>query len=132
MTSLPFRPLEDRIVLKPDPIPEIVNGIVRPESVLARQARQGGQYGRVLRLGPGMLRADGRRWPMPDVVPGDRVVFDAEGAQKIEVDGEILLSVREDFVHAVCELGPGENRCRHSNPACDDCVAHDTLCANSS
>lgn len=128
--SVAFQPLGDRIVIRPDPVSEMVNGIYKPPSVIDRERRQL-PYGRVLRLGPGMLCADGRRWPMPDVVPGDRVVFDPEGAQKIKIDGEELLSVREDFLHAACELEPGETRCAHQNPACDDCMAADTTAAHS-
>jgi co-chaperonin GroES (HSP10) len=56
--------------------------------------------GEVLAMGPGMLRADGRRWPMPDVKPNERVLFFTEGGVKVKVGDEELLSLRDDFIFA--------------------------------
>lgn len=97
-----FRPLEDRLLLRPVEPPErTAGGLILPDSARARMKREM-KRGTVLALGPGMTRADGRRWPMPDVAVGDVVIYDPEGSVTVNLgDGPLLHSVREDFVHAV-------------------------------
>lgn len=96
-----FRPLGARILIKPDRVPDRTRGgLVLPPSVVSEQQRKADR-GEVVAMGPGMLRYDGRRWPMPDgIQPGSRVVFDPAGAQVVKIDDQTLLSVRDDFVLA--------------------------------
>lgn len=98
----PFKPLGDRLVVRPDKVPDRIGSIIVPDSVKAGMKMEISR-GEVLAMGPGMTRADGRLWPMPDVKPGDRVLFFTEGAVRIELDGEKLVSLRDDFIFAVEE-----------------------------
>lgn len=99
-----FTPLGDRIVIRPDPPPEKIGNIHIPDSLRNRGSmRQECQRGTVLAMGPGMPTLRGGRWPMPDLKPGDRVVFFNDGGIKIRIGDEDLLSLRDDFVHCVEE-----------------------------
>ncbi len=96
-----FRPLGDRIVIRPDPEPEKVGSIIVPESVRGKGSmRQTCRRGEVLAMGPGMPTLKGGRWPMPDVKPGDKILFFGDGAVKLEWEGEQLVILRDDFVFA--------------------------------
>lgn len=58
--------------------------------------------GVVARIGPGMRTKDGKRWPMPDVTVGDRVIYDAfEPWPKIKLGDVEYLQLRGDAVLAV-------------------------------
>ena len=93
-------PTENRIYVKPDAGEKVSRGgIIIPETA---QKQTG--TGIVRAMGPGMLKRDGSRWPMPECKPGDRVYFEA-GAPfpKINIDGEELWILRDDTVLAVEE-----------------------------
>jgi chaperonin GroES len=99
-----FRPLADRMLIRPTELPDRTRaGLHLPSMVRKKLADLDGARGIVLALGPGMLMSNGQRWPMPPVDVGQTVIFQIEGAQKVQIDGEELLSVREDFVLAVDE-----------------------------
>jgi chaperonin GroES len=100
-----FRPMADRILVRPDkPEERSTGGIILPRSVMNAR-REVIDRGQVVSHGPGMLCADGRRWPMP-VKVGDRVIFDRAGSQRIRLGDEDLLLMRDDFILAVIEEGP--------------------------
>jgi co-chaperonin GroES (HSP10) len=99
-TTIGFQPLADRVVIRPDKMPDKIGLIIVPDSVKAGMKLEVSR-GEVLAMGPGAKRLDGRRWPMPDLKPHDRVCFFTEGGVKIKVDGEDLLALRDDFIFAV-------------------------------
>lgn len=96
-----FSPLHDRLLILPDKVSDkTAGGILIPRSIVSERQKKA-TLGVVCALGPGMLRYDGRRWPMPDgITVGSRVHFVAEGAIPVEIDGVKYLSVRDDFVLA--------------------------------
>ena len=96
-----FRPLENRILVKPDPVESTTKGgLLIPES-----ARQAANFGTVVAMGPGMLMSDGTRWPMPEGLRvGHRVVYDGKNPwPKVVIDGETLLQLRDDTILAIVE-----------------------------
>lgn len=101
-TTIGFKPMADRIIVRPDKMPDKIGRIIVPDSVKAGM-KQEVSYGVALAAGPGMPRADGRRWPMPDLKPLDRVCFFTEGAVKVKINDEDLVSLRDDFVFGVVE-----------------------------
>ena len=94
-----FRPIGGRVLIRPDKVSDLTRGglILAPATVAALQKRA--DTGVVLAMGPGMLMKNGARWPI-DVKVGDRVYFQREGALEIELGGEPVLSVRDEFLLA--------------------------------
>lgn len=88
-----FRPLGDRILVRPDPPPKMMGGLHVPES--HQKAHQEAK-GVVIAMGPGMLMANGNRWPMPDIPIGGRIVFHKQGVVPVVLDGETYILVRDD------------------------------------
>jgi chaperonin GroES len=94
-------PTENRIYVKPDDGEKVSRGgIIIPENAVKKTGT-----GVVRAMGPGMLRKNGSRWPMPDGLKvGDRVVFDKDHPfPRINLDGEELLILRDDTVLAIVE-----------------------------
>jgi co-chaperonin GroES (HSP10) len=90
-----------RVLVKPDPPESHYGRIIIPDS-----AKKHPGTGVVVALGPGMLCKDGTRWPMPDVKPGDRVVFsrDAKNVrQLVTIDGIEYQKMYDDDIVAVLE-----------------------------
>lgn len=104
ITADDFRPMADRILVRPDKPEEKIGRIVLPKSVMNAR-REIIDRGEVLSTGPGMLCADGRRWPMP-VKAGERIIFDRAGGVRVRIGNEDLLLMRDDFVLGVIEDEP--------------------------
>jgi chaperonin GroES len=84
-----FRPLDDRVVVKPDePIGKSAGGILIPDQAKERPAR-----GRVLLVGPGAMK-DGQRVP-PQVKVGDLVLYGKYSGSDTELDGVEVIIMRE-------------------------------------
>lgn len=84
-TSDPLQPLDDRIIARPLPLPEIDG------SVLWTPERDAGPTrAEVIAVGPGRRADSGALIPPPAEV-GDVVVLAEHGPTEIEVDGEVLL-----------------------------------------
>ncbi|HID75841.1 MAG TPA: co-chaperone GroES [Planctomycetaceae bacterium] len=89
-------PLGEKVVVRRLDAEEITaGGIVLPDS-----ARQKPLEGRVLSVGDGRLLADGSR-AKPQVVEGDRVLFDRYAGMEVELEGEVLLIMDEGDILAV-------------------------------
>src|SRR3990170_55529 len=89
----PIKPLEDRILVRPEEGEETTaSGIVIPDT-----AKEKPQEGTVLAVGPGK-RSDntGDLIPM-DVNEGDRVIYSKYGGTEIKLEGEelLILSARD-------------------------------------
>jgi chaperonin GroES len=92
MTKTNIRPLEDRILVRPEEGEETTaSGIVIPDT-----AKEKPQEGTVLAVGPGKRSDTGELIPV-DVKDGDRVVYSKYGGTEIKVEGEdlLILSARD-------------------------------------
>jgi chaperonin GroES len=92
MTKTNIRPLEDRILVRPEEGEETTaSGIVIPDT-----AKEKPQEGTVLAVGPGKRSDSGELIPV-DVKEGDRVVYSKYGGTEIKVEGEdlLILSARD-------------------------------------
>ena len=101
MSGVGFRPLADRILVRPDKAPDKLGSILLPRATRTALQKQM-NTGLVLACGPGMLMANGERWPMP-CKPGERILYAVDGPQKVTIDGEELLLMRDDFAYLALE-----------------------------
>jgi chaperonin GroES len=91
-TKTNIRPLEDRILVRPEEGEETtVSGIVIPDT-----AKEKPQEGTVLAVGPGKRSDSGELIPV-DVSEGDRVIYSKYGGTEIKIEGEdlLILSARD-------------------------------------
>lgn len=96
--SQPIRPLDDRIVVRPEEAEEKTRGgIVLPDTAKEKPAR-----GEVIAVGPGKLLDNGTRPPLTLKV-GDRVVYGKYTGSEIKIDGVAHSILRESEVLAVLE-----------------------------
>ena len=87
-----IRPLEDRILVRPEDADETLpSGLVIPDT-----AKEKPQEGTVLAVGPGKRSDTGDLIPV-DVKEGDRVLYSKYGGTEIKVEGEelLILSARD-------------------------------------
>jgi chaperonin GroES len=95
-TTTSIRPLEDRILVRPEEGEETTaSGIVIPDT-----AKEKPQEGTVLAVGPGKRSDTGELIPM-DVKEGDRVIYSKYGGTEIKIEGEELLILSARDVLAV-------------------------------
>jgi chaperonin GroES len=95
-TKTSIRPLEDRILVRPEEGEETtISGIVIPDT-----AKEKPQEGTVLAVGPGKRSDSGDLIPV-DVNEGDRVMYSKYGGTEIKVDGEDLLILSSRDVLAI-------------------------------
>jgi chaperonin GroES len=86
-----LKPLEDRIVVKPNEGEETTtSGLVIPDT-----AKEKPQEGSVVAVGPGRFE-DGVRVPLDGAV-GDTVIYSKYGGTEVKVEGEehLILSARD-------------------------------------
>ncbi len=95
MAKLNLRPLDDRVVVKPeDPETTTAGGIVLPDS-----AQEKPQRGKIVAVGPGKLMDSGVRGEL-SVTVGDTVIYGKYGGSNIEVDGQEMKILRESDILA--------------------------------
>ena len=93
-----LRPLHDRVIVKRlEQETKTASGIVIPDNVAEKP-----DQGEVLAVGPGKQNDKGELNKM-NVKVGDRVLFGKYSGQTVKVDGEELLTMREDDLFAVVE-----------------------------
>jgi len=93
--QLKVRPLDDRVVVEALDAPEkTTGGILLPDT-----AKQKPQRGRVLAVGPGKLRDDGKRSQVA-VTVNDEVIYGRYSGSDIEVEGKELKIMRESDILA--------------------------------
>ena len=93
-----FRPLGDRVVVrrvKEDQ--KTPGGIIIPDTVQEKP-----QEGEVISVGPGALDDDGKR-VLPEVKPGDIVLFGKWSGTEVKLDGEELLIMKESDIMGIIE-----------------------------
>ncbi len=93
-----LRPLHDRVIVKRlEQETKTASGIVIPDNAAEKP-----DQGEVLAVGPGKQNDKGELNKM-NVQVGDRVLFGKYSGQTVKVDGEELLTMREDDLFAVVE-----------------------------
>jgi len=91
-----IRPLQDRIIVERlAPEEKSLGGIILPDNAQERPQR-----GRVIAVGKGKVREDGKLLP-PDVREGDEILFGKYSGVEVKVDGAEVLIMREDDVLGV-------------------------------
>jgi chaperonin GroES len=89
-------PLNDRVIVKRlDQETKTASGIVIPDNAAEKP-----DQGEVKAVGPGKMSDKGTVSPM-SVKVGDRVLFGKYSGQAFKVDGEELMSMREDDIIAI-------------------------------
>ena len=97
-TNNKIRPLQDRLIVERIESEEkTAGGLYIPDS-----AKEKPQQGRVLAVGKGKVREDGKIQPL-DLKEGDKILFGKYSGTEIKIDGEDYLIMREDDVLGVLE-----------------------------
>jgi chaperonin GroES len=95
-TSMKFRPLDDRVVVKRIEAEEkTAGGIIIPDT-----AKEKPQQGEVVAVGPGGRDEAGKLIPM-DVKAGDRVLFGKWSGTEVKIDGDEYLIMKESDIMGV-------------------------------
>ena len=98
-----FRPLHDRVVLKPLEAEEkTAGGIIIPDT-----AKEKPMQGEVIAVGPGARNEKGEIVKL-DVKVGDRVLFGKWSGTEVKINGDELLIVKESDIMGVIE-GAGKS-----------------------
>ena len=96
--AVKVRPLHDRLIVERiEEGEQEVGGIIIPDT-----AKEKPQQGKIIAAGKGKLKDDGSVTPL-DVQAGDTGLFGKYSGQEIKLDGEELLSMREDEILGVIE-----------------------------
>ncbi len=91
-----FRPLHDRVLIKPlDDNEKTAGGIIIPDT-----AKEKPQQGEVLAIGPGARDEQGNIVPM-DVKVGDTVLFGKWSGNEVTIDGEELSIMKESDIMGI-------------------------------
>ena len=93
-----YRPLGDRLLVKPKPSEEKTkSGIVLPDS-----AKEKPQEGTVISVGTGAKDESGKLIPM-EVKVGDVVLYSKYSGTEVKIEGEEHLIIKENDVLAIVE-----------------------------
>jgi chaperonin GroES len=93
-----LRPLDDRIVVKPQEAEEkTAGGIVLPDT-----AKEKPLMGKVVEVGPGKILDNGKRVPVA-VKKNDTVLFGKYGGNDIKIDGVEYKILRESDILGIVE-----------------------------
>lgn len=91
-----IKPLEDRVVIKPAPPDEkLQGGIIIPDT-----AKEKPQKGEIVATGPGKVSDAGEKIPMT-VKVGDTILYGKYSGTEITIDREDYLIVRESDILAI-------------------------------
>jgi chaperonin GroES len=104
-----LKPLGNRIIIKPDPVPEEIKtkgGIIVPDEVVDRK-KASVETGVVQTVGPGIRNNDGNYMPLV-VKEGDRVAYNHLAVFQTKVpDGDgvehVFLYIKESDIIAIIE-----------------------------
>lgn len=93
-----LKPLEDRVVIAvKDEVEQTVGGIV-----IASNAKQKPQTGKVVAVGAGAMTSDGQRIPL-DVKENDEVIYDKYAGSEVEYEGQQYLVLHAKDIIAIIE-----------------------------
>ena len=91
-----LKPLGDRVVIKVLPQEEtLASGIVLPGN-----AKEKPQEGEIVAVGPGRILDNGTR-VVPEVSPGDTVIYSKYAGSEVKHDGEEYLILSEKDILAI-------------------------------
>jgi chaperonin GroES len=90
-----FRPLHDKVLVRPDPPEKVIQGIIIPDKALEKADR-----GTVLAVGPGRFWKDAG-FVATVLKPGQRVIYGRHPSW--ELDGEELVVIQESEVISLLE-----------------------------
>jgi len=95
-----LKPIRDRIVVQVLEAETVTkSGLVIPDAAAEKPSQ-----GDVLAVGTGKIAEDGAVVPMV-IQTGDRVLFSKTAGQKVKIDGQEYLIMREEDVMAVVNKG---------------------------
>ncbi len=93
-----FRPLGDRVVVRRvKEESKSAGGIIIPDT-----AQEKPQEGEIIAVGPGALDDNGKR-VLPEVKPGDTVLFGKWSGTEVKIDGQELLIMKESDIMGIVE-----------------------------
>ena len=93
-----FRPLHDRVVVRRlEGEEKTKGGIIIPDT-----AKEKPQEGEIIAVGPGALDDNGKR-VVPEVKPGDHIIFGKWSGTEVKLDGEELLIMKESDIMGIIE-----------------------------
>jgi chaperonin GroES len=93
-----FRPLHDRVVVKPIEAEEkSAGGIIIPDTVKEKPSQ-----GEVIAVGPGGRDEAGKLIPI-DLKAGERVLFGKWSGTEVKIDGEELLIMKESDIMGIID-----------------------------
>ena len=93
-----FRPLGDRVVVRRvKEEQKTAGGIIIPET-----AQEKPQEGEIIAVGPGALDDSGKR-VLPEVKPGDFVLFGKWSGTEVKIDGVDYLIMKESDIMGVLD-----------------------------
>ncbi len=91
-----FKPLQDRVVVKPSKLDDKTKGgIIIPDTAKEKPAQ-----GKVVAAGPGRRGEDGRLYAM-SVKVGDTVLYGKWSGTEVKLDGEDLVIMNETDILGV-------------------------------
>ena len=91
-----IKPLEDRVVVKPDDAEEKTAGGL----ILTSESKEKPQTGTVVAVGPGQTTKDGNVLPMP-VKVNDHVLYSKYGGSEVTVSGEDYVIMQAKDIYAI-------------------------------
>jgi chaperonin GroES len=95
-TSMKFRPLHDRVVVRRiEGEEKTKGGIIIPET-----AKEKPQEGEIIAVGSGARDEAGKLVPL-DVKKGDRVLFGKWSGTEVKIDGQELLIMKESDIMGI-------------------------------
>ena len=92
MSEVKFKPLGDRVIVKPIERETMKGGIIIPDT-----AKEKPMEGEVLAVGAGKLNDKGERAPM-DVKTGDRVLYGKYSGTEVKLDDVTYLIIHQDEI----------------------------------
>jgi chaperonin GroES len=93
-----IRPLHDRVIVKRlEEERKTASGIVIPDAATEKP-----DQGEIIAVGSGKIGDDGKVRPL-NVKVGDKVLFGKYSGQSFKMDGQELLTMREDDIIGVVE-----------------------------
>jgi|ERR1041385_988184 chaperonin GroES len=97
-TKVRIRPLDDRVLVRPDEAEERTKGgIVLPDTAKEKPAR-----GHVIAVGPGKLLESGQRAAV-SVKTGDKVIYGKYSGSEVKIDDVSHTILREGEILAILE-----------------------------
>ena len=94
----PFQPLEDRVMIKPDPKTTVLASGIAISQTAADKERP--QKGTVLAVGQGRFDNYGNRIAM-EIQVGDEIYFPKSAGKQLEIDKVVYLLIKERDIMGV-------------------------------